>query len=843
MARQMGERRGDEPLAPADEFALLNALYWTCVNVADARPLLMVLDDAQWADGPSLHFVEFTCRRLEQLPFLFVVASRPPDEHSPAPLISLLAEPAVQRLAPSPLSAGAVDRLVRDRIDAAADPAFTDACHEVTGGNPFLLGELVHELVAEGVPASAAAAARVRAIGPRGIARVVLLRLRRLPDGARRLAAAVSVAADGMTLSELAKLAGLDQAAAAEAAASLEAVEIIDPRGGLRFTHPVVRAAVYEDLPAVQRARLHLHAAELQRARGRPAPEVAEHLLHVDAPVGEWAVAALHDAAREVTSAGDFAAAERLLERALREPVERERRAELVAELGSAQARTGNPDGARHLEQAAAMITDPERSAAASIELANVLKFSMRADEAAGVLLAAIERLRPAPEAIDRRLHAELLGVRFISPVAGAGVQRELAALALPADDPRDLLDSFLLAAAAFDAVAALAPARKVIALGRRALAGEVVPDDPALGGQALIVATVALIWAEDFDHVYRRFTRALADARAAGSALAVGNSSTMRAMCCYRSGRLLEAEADAATVLELAPQVAGLQTLLAPAVAYAVLSGLDRDVPLEDLHETAFDPALDAAAGLLPFTQLAWARGELCLARQEWELALRHFMDCDRPDPGFGAANPAMVPWREGAAQALLRLGEEGPAVELAAEAEQRARAFAAPRAHGVALRAAGLVAAGEQRIERLTEAVAVLERAGAPLELARAMCDLGAALRAAGRRTDAQAVLEQARHRATALGAARIAARAADELTAAGVRPRREPALGLAALTPSERRVAELAAAGATNREIAQSLFVTEKTVETHLGHVYDKVGVRSRRQLPDALRPQAA
>src|SRR5262249_52757276 len=131
----------------------------------------------------------------------------------------------------------------------------------------------------------------------------------------------------------------------------------------------------------------------------------------------------------------------------------------------------------------------------------------------------------------------------------------------------------------------------------------------------------------------------------------------------------------------------------------------------------------------------------------------------------------------------------------------------------------------------------------ANAPLELARACCDLGAALRAAGRRRDAQTPLDQAYALANSIGAVRIAERVAEELAAVGVRPRREPATGLAALTPSERRVAELAAAGKTNREIAESLFITQKTVETHLGHVYDKLGVRSRRKLPGSLEADRA
>jgi DNA-binding CsgD family transcriptional regulator len=200
------------------------------------------------------------------------------------------------------------------------------------------------------------------------------------------------------------------------------------------------------------------------------------------------------------------------------------------------------------------------------------------------------------------------------------------------------------------------------------------------------------------------------------------------------------------------------------------------------------------------------------------------------------------MVPWREGAALAHLRLGDKAAARKLAADAVQRAQRFGARRALGYALRAAALVEDGPARIVGLGQAQAELEAANAPLELARVSCELGAALRAAGRRSDARTQLEKAYGLANGIGAVRVAERTAEELAAVGVRPRREPATGLAALTPSERRVAELASAGKTNREIAESLFITQKTVETHLGHVYDKLGVRSRHKLPDDLERQS-
>jgi DNA-binding CsgD family transcriptional regulator len=323
---------------------------------------------------------------------------------------------------------------------------------------------------------------------------------------------------------------------------------------------------------------------------------------------------------------------------------------------------------------------------------------------------------------------------------------------------------------------------------------------------------------------------------------MAITTTSSIRSMCCYRAGRLLAAESDAATALELAPEIHTPRSLVPIAVAYAVLSGIERLTPLDSVQALAFAPSLNSVAQVLSYTQLAWARGELCLCLERWEQALSQFAECDRSDPAFGGANPSMLPWREGAAQAHLRLGDRRTARQLTAEAVRRAEQFGARRALGLSLRSAALVEEGPARIAGLRQAAAMLETVLAPLELARVRCDLGAALRAAGQRNEARTILDQAHALAKAIGAVRIADRAAEELAAAGVRPRREPTSGLAALTPSERRVAELAAAGQTNREIAQSLFVTEKTVETHLGHVYDKLSVRSRRKLPDALAPTA-
>jgi DNA-binding CsgD family transcriptional regulator len=207
----------------------------------------------------------------------------------------------------------------------------------------------------------------------------------------------------------------------------------------------------------------------------------------------------------------------------------------------------------------------------------------------------------------------------------------------------------------------------------------------------------------------------------------------------------------------------------------------------------------------------------------------------------GFGAiVNPGWAPWRSLKARALDALGRTDEAIELVHEELANARRFGSASVVGRSWRVLGTLK-GEQGIDDLRQAVELLERSTAKLELAFALAALGATLRRRRRPTEAREPLRRALELADRCGAKPLAGQARSELHAAGGRPRRTALSGVQSLTASERRVADMAAEGRTNNEIAQALFVTLKTVELHLSNAYRKLGIRSRRELGGALAEQ--
>jgi DNA-binding NarL/FixJ family response regulator len=244
------------------------------------------------------------------------------------------------------------------------------------------------------------------------------------------------------------------------------------------------------------------------------------------------------------------------------------------------------------------------------------------------------------------------------------------------------------------------------------------------------------------------------------------------------------------------------------------------------------------AEAGFVTTGVLRLARGRLQFEQGRFAEALEDFLSVGVSLTRAMITCPGYLPWRSEAALAHLALGDQESAERLAEDELELARSFGAPRALGVASRAAGVVAGGMRGELFLREAIDAFAAGDARLDRARALADLGAMLRRRNRRTEARELLRGALDAAHRIGARPLAEYAETELRATGARPRRAVLTGLDSLTASERRVAEYASQGLTNREIAQTLFVTARTVEGHLTSIFRKLQLDSRIELAAAL-----
>src|SRR5947209_8280012 len=196
-------------------FRTLHGLYWLTAALASGRPLSILVDDAHWCDEATFRFPGYLARRLEGLPVALIVALRGDDGHRRlATLSELSSNLRSQRLRPSPLSADAVELLVRERVSSDAEPGFCSRCAEITGGNPFLVHELLSEIKREGLPADAAGAKRVGGLVPESVVRAVIARIAGLPEGSAQLVRAAAVLGESATLRRCTLLAGIAPEAA-----------------------------------------------------------------------------------------------------------------------------------------------------------------------------------------------------------------------------------------------------------------------------------------------------------------------------------------------------------------------------------------------------------------------------------------------------------------------------------------------------------------------------------------------------------------------------------------------------------------------------------------------------
>ncbi|MGW0315104.1 AAA family ATPase [Streptomyces flavidovirens] len=847
----LGGGRADrlgEPVGGGDRsFAALHGLYGLTAKLAARAPLLIVVDDAHWADVPSLRFLGYLARRVHGLPVLLMVAVRPEDPGAHGLLLTeLVAGPEVDVVRPGPFTLDAVQTLLQDAFAAAPlDPRFVRGCRTTTGGNPFLLTQLIGALHARGAQPTSAAVEQVGEMGLETVSRWINLRLAGLPPSATALAAAVAVLGDGADVVQAARLAGLDPGSCDDAVDGLVSMSILRGADGLAFVHPLVRWAIYARLPPRRRARGHRDAARLLWHEGSAVERVASHLLAA-APTGDAEVVEiLLDAARSATRKGAPDLAVRYLKRALAEPAHDMSRPELLRELGAAEQSAGQFTAAAEDLRAALECTD---NIAAKIEigfrLRTALVWSDRAHEVApaldGLIADATERDSEGALLLEAAV-AGALQVDLSTPRGLRDRVRQVVAPAFAGEPVPPHISSL----AAVEALFANEPAARVLRLAEEAARGRYqVPAFARAPMSAQIF--VALIFAEGHSLARRLLDDEVEDARRHGSAAQFLNAAVLRSMLFHRLGMLAEADADARAALEAAHLHPGTRptgsgppahSLHAPIAVAVLVDTLIERGKIGDAERLLTETGLaDADSPLLLFSFLIGTRARLRAAQGRTAEAIDQLLALGSRLEG-AVVTPGIVPWRSQAALALAA-ADAGAAHRLACEELELARVFGAPRTLGVALRAAALTASPNERVDLLREAVAVIEDPPARLEHARSLVELGAVLRREGRRAEARTALERGMDGAWSCGATALAQRAREELHAIGARPRRQALSGVDALTGAERRVADLADQRLTNRQIAEALAISLPTVETHLRHVFQKLGIRSRRQLAEHL-----
>jgi len=829
LARAGREGRAPDTLDGAGRTALRRALADDLLRRAATEPLLLSVDDAHLADGPSLALLAHLATAPGAAGLSLLATVRRDAEPGPDAPLSGLYRAAATILPLGPLEDDAARAVLHDRLGPAGS---VDRLLRLAAGNPLLLVAL-GDAVARGETSSLGAP-----VPPAVVSRVAR-ELRRLDGDAPAVARALAVLDRPATLALVAAVAGLDLGTVDRAAETLEAAGLILGGPELGFVQPLTGRAVVAGMPAREQTRLHTRASELLHAADGPLDEIAAHLLDADRLGRDWAVDTLLDAELRARAAGEHDEAVAFGRRALDEPPGAERRTRVLRELAFTEADAGLPEAADRLREAMRLSALPDERARCALRLGQLLMVA--GDRAgAGVLLDGMIELAGD---VSGPLADELRAARAVVAVNDLQVDahERIAELERLSPEYAGPIERSGLAVEAMTGTFMLTlDHERAVALCRRALAGGALLSEETAGGITLRFVTGTLAAADALD-LGLEVTEALVVAEEArGARLGLAAARYSRAWQRYYRGDAAGAISSVRAALDEAPTD---WAYMPPARAVLGLALLERDEPEAAAAAADLEPR-PAWRGSILWPLLLCGQARIAVARGETDAALTLTAQVRELEQVTGARNPALLD--RGAIETLARLqaGDRVGAHEIATGDLELARRWGAPRAVGTALRSLALATTEvdlEAAVALLAESHEVLRASPSGLERVRTEVELGTALRRSGRLREAREPLAQALHTADELGLLALARRAREELAVSGARPRRNALSGVEALTPAERRTATLAAAGRTNKAIAAELFVTVKAVEKHLGATYDKLGIRSRRELAAHLRPE--
>jgi DNA-binding NarL/FixJ family response regulator len=799
-----------EPEPGEPEHSVNHRLLRLLAGFAAASPVMLAVDDLGLVDEQSLSFLRHLAARHSDHPIVMVASldSAGLGSRLPASVLSIQRAATVHPLVPLDVAG------VRELLVSAGRPADGDEeLARLTAGNPFLVTSMIGWCGDTSLPPA--------------IVRDVALRLAAVPATARRLAEATAILGDDASITVAARTMGVRPAAALDALDALAAAGLMRRSGMLTFSAPVLRTAVHSLIGRAEQNRLHRRAARALWLAEAPAAEAAEHLLASDGGGETWAIEILRDAAAR---ASDRATARGYLRHALSEDPSPELRAQILAELAAMELSGSDSDAVRHLRQAVDLIDAGPERAAAREQLARVLWSLGRYAEAAEHFDAGLDEMDGRGGAVAARLSVGCVVAGRVLADAGAATSPRQAVPLLEAapDAPATA------AALALELLLTGGAASRVLELAGLALRDGRLLQEQGCGGPAYQAAVCALLWVDDLDGAEQAATAAIGLAEKLAREQALGVMLLMRAFARFRRGDLGDALTDARAASARVPAQLPVPLPSPPALA----AQLELALGAPRSSSASARRALARVGGRIEYALALGARARIEIETNSPKLALVDLMECGSLLHEAEVLTPAIADWRAPAARAAQRLGEQERAVRLAGEHLQLAQAFGSPRALGEALLASAASHSGDERLDELRAAVAVLGDSPGRLDLAHALAQLGTELRRRGSRRAARESLRRALDLALRCGAEPLARRAREDLLATGARPRRARISGVGSLTPRERQIAELAAHGQSNRAIADRLIVSEKTIEWHLANAYRKLEIRGRAGLADSL-----
>jgi DNA-binding CsgD family transcriptional regulator len=809
-----GEMRG---AAPPDRFLVGLGVLSLLSEVAEEHPLLCVVDDAQWLDQASALTLAFVARRLLAERVGIVFAAREPGEELEH----------VSGLEVRGLSNGDARALLGTAVQFILDERVRDRIIGETHGNPLALLELPRGLTATQL-AVGFGLVDPQAL-PGRIEESFTRRLEALSDDARRLLllAAAEPVGDPVLLWRAAEQLGIEPAAASHA----ESEGLLEIGERVIFRHPLVRSAAYRSAAIEDRRAVHLALAEATDREADP-DRRAWHLAAATTGPDEQVAAELERSAGRAQARGGVAAAAAFLKRSVALTLDPVRRSERC--LGAAQAhlQTGAFDEAlRLLASAEAGQLDALGRARVELLRGQIAFATSSGGEAPALLLTAARQLESLDPALARETYLDAWGAAMFGGEAGrVGTLEEVSRAALSAPQPTSaprpidlLLEGWSLLVSEGGAVGAPALSRAVSLVAE----GEIGMAE-ALRWGWLAQMTASCLW--DLESYRAVSERLLHFTRKAGLLVEQHLLLTGLALLATWCG---DFTAAASRIAEVDAITEATQTALPRYGALHLAGWRGKEVDASALIEVEMRNALAAGQGNgVTFCQ--WVSAALYNGLGRYDEALAEAQRAGEYRPELGLCAWARIELIEAAS----RTGETRLAGETLDRLAEATSVGDSDWGLGILARSRALLSEGDAAEGSYREAIERLSRTQLRPELARAHLVYGEWLRRENRRLDAREQLRIAHDQFASIGMEAFAERARTELQATGEHVRQHTVETRDDLTAQERQIAELARGGLSNPEIGARLFLSPRTVEWHLRHVFAKLGIRSRRELANAL-----